>query len=107
MRVRRNMAARPDRRAENLRRSIVFSGLSAFLLPVKKVNTTTRRETEVRGNMSGSMLLLPVFVMLSVALCASWWLGKTHWMRLLSPLLVLSALSITVYTGAEMMAELV
>jgi tetrathionate reductase subunit C len=42
--------------------------------------------------------------MLSVALCASWWLGKTHWMRLLSPLLVLSALSITVYTGAEMMA---
>ena len=62
MSVRRNMAARPDRRAENLRRSIVFSGLSAFLLPVKKVNTTTRRETEVRGNMSGSMLLLQVFV---------------------------------------------
>ena len=54
--------------------------------------------------MSVGALLLPVFVMLSVALCASWWLGKTHWMRLLSPLLVLSALSITVYTGAEMMA---
>lgn len=54
--------------------------------------------------MSLGALLLPAFVGLSLALCASWWLGRIGWMRLLSPLLVLSALSITVYTGAEIMA---
>ena len=53
--------------------------------------------------MSVGALLLPVFVTLSVAMCAAWWLGKTGWMRLLAPLLVLSALTISVYTGAEMM----
>ncbi|MDH5857528.1 NrfD/PsrC family molybdoenzyme membrane anchor subunit [Lampropedia aestuarii] len=53
--------------------------------------------------MSLGALLLPVFVGLSVAMCASWWLGKSTWMRALSPLLVLSALSISIYTGAEIM----
>lgn len=53
--------------------------------------------------MSVGALLLPVFVTLSVALLASWWLGRPGWMRAIAPLLVLSALSITVYTGAEMM----
>lgn len=54
--------------------------------------------------MSVGALLLPVFVTLSFAMCASWWLGKAHWMRLLSPLLIVSALTISVYTGAEIMA---
>ena len=53
--------------------------------------------------MSLGALLLPVFVGLSLAMCASWWLGKTRWMRLLSPLLVVSALTISLYTGAEIM----
>lgn len=53
--------------------------------------------------MSVGALLLPVFVTLSVALLACWWLGRPSWMRAIAPLLVLSALSITVYTGAEMM----
>ncbi|WP_027016453.1 NrfD/PsrC family molybdoenzyme membrane anchor subunit [Comamonas composti] len=53
--------------------------------------------------MSLGSLLLPVFVGLAVAMCAAWWLGKSRWMRALSPLLVLSALSISIYTGAEIM----
>ncbi|WP_406625694.1 NrfD/PsrC family molybdoenzyme membrane anchor subunit [Acidovorax sp. SDU_ACID1] len=53
--------------------------------------------------MSVGALLLPVFVTLGIALCASWWLGRVGWMRALAPLLALSALSITFYTGAEMM----
>jgi len=53
--------------------------------------------------MSVGALLLPVFVGLSVAMCACWWLGKTRWMRLISPLLVVSALTISIYTGAEIM----
>ena len=53
--------------------------------------------------MSRGAVLLPLFVGLAVAMCASWWLGKQRWMRWLAPLLVLSALSITVYSGAEMM----
>ncbi|MBS0507827.1 MAG: polysulfide reductase NrfD [Proteobacteria bacterium] len=53
--------------------------------------------------MSVGALLLPAFIGLSVAMCASWWLGRIGWMRLLAPLLVLSALTITVYTGAEVM----
>lgn len=48
-------------------------------------------------------VLLPVFMGLLVAMCASWWLGQARWLRWLAPLMVLSALSITVYTGAEMM----
>ncbi|MYN14490.1 tetrathionate reductase [Pusillimonas sp. TS35] len=54
--------------------------------------------------MSVGALLLPVFVGLSLAMCVSWWLGKRGWMRLISPLLVVSALTITLYTGAEIMA---
>lgn len=54
--------------------------------------------------MSVGALLLPAFVGLSVAMLASWWLGKTTWMRWLAPLLLVSALSMTVYTGAELMA---
>ena len=53
--------------------------------------------------MSLGALLLPAFVGLAVAMCASWWLGKLKWMRMLSPLLALSALTISIYTGAEIM----
>lgn len=53
--------------------------------------------------MSLGSLLLPAFVVLSLAACISWWLGKTAWLRALSPLLAVSALSIAFYTGAEMM----
>ncbi len=53
--------------------------------------------------MSIGALLLPAFVALALAMCAAWWLGRPSWMRLLAPLLVLSALSITAYTGAEVM----
>lgn len=54
--------------------------------------------------MSVGALLLPAFVGLSVAMCVSWWLGKGSWMRLISPLLVVAALAVSVYTGAEIMA---
>lgn len=53
--------------------------------------------------MSVGALLLPAFVTLSLALCASWWLGKPAWMRAIAPLLLLSLLSIVAYTGAELM----
>lgn len=53
--------------------------------------------------MSMGALLLPAFVGLSLATCASWWLGKINWMRLLSPVLLISALTISIYTGAEIM----
>ena len=48
-------------------------------------------------------LLLPVFVGLSVLFCAAWWLGRIAWARLLAIALAVSALSILVYTGAEVM----
>ncbi|MBF5005836.1 NrfD/PsrC family molybdoenzyme membrane anchor subunit [Diaphorobacter caeni] len=51
--------------------------------------------------MSLGALLLPLFVGLSVALCAAWWLGKHGWMRLIAAALVVSALTIVAYTGAE------
>ncbi|AVP58157.1 NrfD/PsrC family molybdoenzyme membrane anchor subunit [Pulveribacter suum] len=53
--------------------------------------------------MSVGAVLLPVFITLALAMCAAWWLGRPGWMRLLAGALVLSALSITAYTGAEMM----
>lgn len=53
--------------------------------------------------MSRGALLLPLFVGLSLGMCLLWWLGQQRWMRWLAPVLVLSALSIVVYTGAEMM----
>lgn len=51
--------------------------------------------------MSLGALLLPTYVGLALALCLAWWLGATRWMRAISLLLVLSAVSILVYTGAE------
>lgn len=51
--------------------------------------------------MSLGALLLPVFVTLSLGLCATWWLGWQRWMRILSLALVVSAITIAVYTGAE------
>ena len=53
--------------------------------------------------MSVGALLLPAFVGLSLLVCLLWWLGQQRVMRWLAPLLILSALSIVVYTGAEMM----
>ncbi|EED67597.1 NrfD/PsrC family molybdoenzyme membrane anchor subunit [Comamonas testosteroni] len=53
--------------------------------------------------MSLGAVLMPAFVGLCVLMCALWWLGRPQWMRLLVPVLVLSALSIVVYTGAEIM----
>lgn len=48
-------------------------------------------------------LLLPVFVGLSVLFCAAWWWGRIVWLRVLGVGLALSAVSILVYTGAEVM----
>lgn len=53
--------------------------------------------------MSMGAVLMPAFVGLCVLMCALWWLGKHKLMRALVPLLVLSTLSIVVYTGAEVM----
>ncbi|MEG1735022.1 MAG: NrfD/PsrC family molybdoenzyme membrane anchor subunit [Comamonas sp.] len=54
--------------------------------------------------MSLGAVLMPVFVLLSLLMCALWWLGQARWMRWLAPLLIVSTLSIVVYTGAEVMA---
>ena len=54
--------------------------------------------------MSLGAILMPLFVGLCVLMCALWWLGQKRWMRLLAPVLILSALSISVYSGAEMYA---
>ena len=48
-------------------------------------------------------LLLPVFVGLSVLFCAAWWWGRIVWLRVLGVGLALSAASILIYTGAEVM----
>lgn len=53
--------------------------------------------------MSIGAILLPLFVSLSVLFSLLWWLGKTSALRLTSLALLLSALSILVYTGAEIM----
>lgn len=53
--------------------------------------------------MSLGAILMPTFVGLCVLMCTLWWLGKQNLMRWLMPLLVLSTLSIVVYTGAEIM----
>lgn len=53
--------------------------------------------------MSIGALLLPIFVSLSLAFCLSWWLQKDNWMRLTAIALIFSALSILLYTGAEVM----
>ncbi|SEK10837.1 NrfD/PsrC family molybdoenzyme membrane anchor subunit [Achromobacter sp. NFACC18-2] len=48
-------------------------------------------------------LLLPVFVSLALLFCAVWWWGRMGWLRVVAAALALSALSILVYTGAEVM----
>lgn len=51
--------------------------------------------------MSLGSLIMPAFVALSLALCLAWWLGSKRWLRALAVLLVLSAASVIVYSGAE------
>ncbi|NYT64793.1 polysulfide reductase NrfD [Alcaligenaceae bacterium] len=53
--------------------------------------------------MSLGAYLLPVFVILSLAFVLLWWLGRTGLLRVTAVLLALSAVSILVYTGAEVM----
>jgi len=53
--------------------------------------------------MSLGAYLLPVFVTLSLLFCLLWWLGKSGLLRLVAVLLAISAASILLYTGGEMM----
>ncbi len=53
--------------------------------------------------MSVGAYLLPAFVMLAFAFCAAWWLGWRTLLRVLAVLMALAALSVMVYTGAEIM----
>ena len=53
--------------------------------------------------MSVGAYLLPAFVMLSFAFCAAWWLGWRTLLRVLAVLMALAAVSVMVYTGAEIM----
>ena len=53
--------------------------------------------------MSVGAYLLPAFVMLAFAFCAAWWLGWRTLLRVLGVLMALAALSVMVYTGAEIM----
>jgi|SRR5690625_3908725 len=53
--------------------------------------------------MSIGAFLLPLFVLLSVLFALFWWLGKTTLLRLTSIFLFLSAISVLIYTGAEIM----
>lgn len=53
--------------------------------------------------MSIGAVLLPIFVSLSLLFCALWWLGKNSLLRVCALALLVSALSILIYTGAEVM----
>lgn len=53
--------------------------------------------------MSVGAYLLPAFVMLAFAFCAAWWLGWRTLLRVLGVLMALAAISVMVYTGAEIM----
>ena len=53
--------------------------------------------------MSLGAVLMPVFVALAFAFCAAWWLGWGALLRVLAVLLGLSALSVLLYSGAEVM----
>lgn len=53
--------------------------------------------------MSIGALLLPFFVSLSLLFCLLWWLGKESLLRLCGLALIISAVSILLYTGAEVM----
>lgn len=54
--------------------------------------------------MSLGAYLLPVFVLLALGFCLAWWRGRVGWLRVLAVLLLLSSVSILVYTGSEVMA---
>lgn len=53
--------------------------------------------------MSIGAFLLPVFVLLALLSALSWWLNKNKLLRATAILLFLSAVSVLVYTGAEIM----
>lgn len=53
--------------------------------------------------MSIGAVLLPIFVGLALTFCALWWFNLHRGLRWCGVLLVLSALSILLYTGAEVM----
>lgn len=53
--------------------------------------------------MSVGAYLLPAFVMLAFAFCAAWWLDWKTPLRVLAVLMALAAVSVIVYTGAEIM----
>ena len=52
--------------------------------------------------MSLGAYLMPAFVMLSFAFCATWWLGWRGLMRVLGVLLVFSAVSVLVYSATQL-----
>ncbi len=53
--------------------------------------------------MSLGAYLMPAFVVLAFAFCAVWWLGWRWLLRVLGVLLALAAVSVLVYSGAEVM----
>lgn len=53
--------------------------------------------------MSWGALLLPLFTLIAIAFGVLWWLGLRRLQRVAGVVLVLSAVSILVYTGAEVM----
>lgn len=53
--------------------------------------------------MSWGAILLPAFVLLAVVYSALWWFGVRGWQRLTGVLLSFSALSVLLYSGAEVM----
>jgi len=53
--------------------------------------------------MSIGAFLLPVFVALALAFCVLWWKGHTGLMRGVGVLLAISAISVLLYTGLEVM----
>ncbi|WP_323012725.1 NrfD/PsrC family molybdoenzyme membrane anchor subunit [Castellaniella sp.] len=53
--------------------------------------------------MSVGAYLLPALVVLAFAFCIVWWLGWKPLLRVLAVLMALSAISVMVYTGAEIM----
>ena len=53
--------------------------------------------------MSIGAFLLPVLVVLAMAFCLLWWMGKSGLMRVVGILLAISAISILLYTGLEVM----
>ena len=54
--------------------------------------------------MSIGAYLLPLFMLLVACFCAVWWSGRTGLLQWVAVLLAVSAVSILVYTGSEVMA---